>query len=127
MRAAAMLVGLVALGCGSTAALRSEPPPAEVPPPYANTLRWKTASEVDNFGFDVYRSDSEDGSFERVTERPIAGAGTSDLPQQYEWVDTRIDPRRAYYYYVESISMDGSRERFTPVIRAKPKLDPEEP
>ena len=37
----------------------------------------------------------------------------------------KIDPRRTYYYYVESISMDGVRERFTPVGKAGPKIEPE--
>lgn len=89
---------------------------------YTNTLKWKTASEVENFGFDVYRGDAEEGPFERLTETPIPGAGTVDEPQAYVFVDRTIDPRRAYWYYVESISLDGIRERFTPVFRAAPKI-----
>ena len=88
---------------------------------YTNTIRWTTASEVDNFGFDVYRSESEDGPFDLLTEEPVEGAGTVDEPQKYVFVDDTIDPTKAYYYYVESISMSGTRERFTPVVRAKPK------
>ncbi len=101
-----------------TAGAKTASPPAE---PLSNTLRWKTASEVDNFGFDVYRADSEEGPFERLTERPIPGAGTTDEPQQYVFVDDTIEAGRTYWYYVESISMMGVRERFTPVFRAKPK------
>ena len=33
----------------------------------------------------------------------------------------RIEPGRDYYYYVESISLDGRRRRFTPVIHAPKK------
>ncbi len=87
----------------------------------ANTLKWSTASEVDNFGYDVYRSESEEGPFERITEDPIPGAGTTDEPSRYEFADSAIDPSRDYYYYVESIALDGTREIFTPVIRAKAK------
>ncbi len=91
----------------------------------SNTLRWQTASEVDNFGFDVYRSDHEEGPFVRLTETPIPGSGTSDVPTKYEFSDDSIEPNKAYYYYVESISIGGERERFTPVFRSKPKsLDP---
>ena len=93
----------------------------EAAPALENTLRWKTASEVDNFGFDVYRADSEEGPFERLTEEPIPGAGTTDEPQQYVFVDDTIEAGKAYWYYVESISMSGVRERFTPVFRAAPK------
>ena len=86
-----------------------------------NTLKWSTASEVENFGYDVYRGRSEEGPFERITTEPVLGAGTTDLPSFYEFVDGTIEPGVAYFYYVESLSMSGTRKRFTPVIRAKPK------
>ncbi|MEO1084116.1 MAG: hypothetical protein AAFY88_07730 [Acidobacteriota bacterium] len=94
---------------------------------HTNKIRWTTASEVENFGFDVYRGDSEDGPFELLTEQPLEGGGTVDEPRSYVFVDDTIDPTRAYYYYVESITMDGVRERFTPVVRAKPKKPASEP
>jgi hypothetical protein len=88
---------------------------------YANTLRWTTASEVDNFGFDVYRSLAEEGPFDRITAEPIPGAGTVDEPQSYIYVDDTIDPAKGYYYFIESISIDGIREKFSPVTYVKPK------
>src|ERR1700754_4237040 len=33
----------------------------------ANTARWSTASEQDNFGFDVFRGDTEKGEFKKLT------------------------------------------------------------
>lgn len=89
---------------------------------FKNTIRWKTASEVDNFGFDVYRSESEEGQFVRINPEIIEGAGTSDEPRQYEFVDATIDPHKTYFYYVESISMSGTREKFTPVGKAPAKI-----
>jgi hypothetical protein len=94
--------------------------PAPAEPPF-NRLKWSTASEVDNFGFDIYRSTSEEGPFERLTVQPIPGAGTVDEPRYYEYKDTAIDPGVDYYYYVESISVDGIRETFSPIIRAPAK------
>ena len=93
---------------------------------FANTLKWSTASEVDNFGYDIYRGESEDGPFERITADPITGAGTTDEVSEYRYEDDTIDPYKLYYYYVESISMSGERERFTPVFPAKPKLPRED-
>ena len=87
----------------------------------ANTARWTTASEQDNFGFDVYRSDSENGEFAKLTKDPILGAGTSDETHKYEYRDDRIDPCKEYWYYVEGISTNGTREKFTPTFRAPPK------
>jgi hypothetical protein len=96
-------------------------PAAEADEPPVNTLRWTTASEVDNFGFDIYRGLSEDGPFDRITEEPLPGAGTIDEPQNYVFVDRDIDPTVDYYYYIESISLGGVREVFSPVIRAPAK------
>jgi len=115
----------------ATAAAQMAPPPSPSPAPeaspqaspapLANTLKWSTASEVENFGYDVYRGDKEDGPFVRINPKPIPGAGTLDEPRYYQYVDTDIDPTKGYFYYVESISLKGVREKFTPVIKAPPK------
>lgn len=94
---------------------------------YDKTIRWATASEVDNFGYDIFRGPSEDGPFERLTEDPIAGAGTTDEPSYYTYIDEGLDPSRDYYYYIESISMHGERERFTPIQRVPARQPTEEP
>ncbi len=87
----------------------------------SNTVTWSTASESDNFGFDVHRSERRDGRFERITEQPLEGGGTTDLPRDYRFVDDDIESGQEYFYYVESISLSGERKRFTPVMRAPPK------
>ena len=91
-----------------------------------NRIRWSTASEVDNFGYDVYRSLEEKGTFAKVNTKPILGHGTTDEPQSYEFYDDTIDEGIAYWYYVESISIDGEREIFTPIFQAKAKFPPAE-
>lgn len=93
---------------------------------YDKTLRWATASEIDNFGYDIYRGNSADGPFERITEEPIAGAGTTDEPSRYVYVDKDLDTTRDYYYYIESISMHGVREVFTPVQKVAATHPPAE-
>ncbi|MEL7060551.1 MAG: hypothetical protein AAGN46_11040, partial [Acidobacteriota bacterium] len=77
--------------------------------------------EVENFGYDIYRGDSEEGPFERLTADPLPGAGTTDEPSYYDFVDETIEPGERYWYYVESISLGGERERFTPVFQSKAK------
>ncbi len=89
--------------------------PAEVAP-LSNSLRWTTGSEVDTFGFDVYRATEKKGPFDRITEKPILAAGMSDVPSRYSFVDDTIQPGQSYWYYVERISMDGERWAFTPLI-----------
>jgi hypothetical protein len=121
---AMMMIGVV------DAAATGEPQAPQVPDagqkdgdeaPAVNTLRWTTASEVENFGFEIYRASAEDGPFDRITDEPIPGAGTTDEPTSYEYVDAEIDPTRGYYYYIESISLSGVRERFSPIQHAPPK------
>jgi len=87
----------------------------------ANTARWTTASEQNNFGFEVFRGDSEKGEFAKLTKEPILGAGTSDETHKYEYRDDTIDPCKEYWYYVEGITTSGAHEKFTPTFRAPPK------
>ncbi len=86
-----------------------------------NTARWKTASEQDNFGFDIFRGESEKGDFKKLTEKPILGAGTSDETHSYEFRDDTIDPCKDYWYYVEEVSNKGVHEKISPVFRAPAK------
>lgn len=121
MKARVVSFALFLLCCSPSA---SHTPPSPSPNAAAalrNTLYWSTASEESNFGFDVYRATSARGPFACITERPIAGAGTSDEPHDYAYADEAIEAETAYFYYVESISFDGQRRPFTPIIEAPPK------
>ena len=90
-------------------------------PPLNNTVRWSTASESDTFGYDVYRAESREGPFRRITPNPVLGGGTTDLVQRYEFADDTIESGTPYYYYVERILLSGRRERLTPVFEAPEK------
>lgn len=94
---------------------------SEARKPEPNTVRWATASEVDNFGFDVYRGLAEAGPFEKVNAEIIPAAGTTDMPQRYEFIDATIEADTVYWYYVESISMNGERKRISPIYPSEPK------
>jgi len=111
-----VLAGLFAQAAPPEATSAPSPAPA-----LSNTIKWSTASEVENFGYDVFRADKEEGPFARLNARTIAGAGTVDEPRAYQYVDATIEVGKAYWYYVESISMAGVREKFTPVFQSKAK------
>jgi hypothetical protein len=122
MRRLSALFLLVLLNaCASSPPNRQSDAAPQAAQALQNVIRWSTASEVDNFGYDVFRGPTEEGPFERVNDTPIAGHGTTDVPQNYEFRDTSIAPLTAYFYYVESISLQGDRERFTPVFQSRPK------
>ncbi len=90
-----------------------------------NNLKWKTASEQENFGYDIYRSDTQEGEYSVINDEMIEGAGTTGNASSYAYKDDTIDPCKQYYYYIESISMDGEREAFTPKFPSKIKIQPE--
>jgi len=115
--AAGSAVAAGAAGCGD----QSKVPAAER---VTNTARWTTASENETFGYDVYRGDSEDGKFVRVSKKPILGHGTTSETNKYEFVDDTIDPCKDYWYYVEEITTSGERVKFTSVFKAKAKRQP---
>lgn len=90
------------------------------------TLRWTTASEVDNAGFYVFRSEQKDGDFKQLNEKMLPGAGNAEVPSKYVYVDLDVQDGKTYYYYIESVSLSGKHEKFSPVIDrtccAKPGL-----
>jgi hypothetical protein len=118
-------VVFVALALAAQVAAAQAPAPAApaspAPNPLSNTIKWSTASEVENFGYDVFRGDKEEGPFTKLNSKIIAGAGTVDEPRYYQYVDETIEAGKEYWYYVESVSHAGVREKFTPVFKSKAK------
>ncbi len=90
----------------------------------SHTIKWRTASENQNYGYDVYRSESSEGPFDKVTKTPIIGAGTTDLISSYKFIDKDVKKGKDYYYYIESISENGKRKKFTPVKKNTIKTEP---
>ncbi|MCZ6680441.1 MAG: lamin tail domain-containing protein [Candidatus Poribacteria bacterium] len=74
-------------------------------------LRWQTASEVDILGWDVYRSPARDGEYEKINGEIIQATAGVGAAQQYEYIDPTQDLDQSYYYYIESIGLNGERER----------------
>ncbi len=78
-------------------------------------LNWTTESEVDNAGFYIYRSETEDGEFKVVNPSMIQGAGTTGERTAYTWTDTTAKPNTVYYYRIEDVSHAGIREQLATV------------
>ena len=73
-------------------------------------IRWATASEVDNAGFRILRSDTGKAAFRSITPRLISGAGTTGERSDYAFTDETAKPGIAYAYRLESVSLAGQRE-----------------
>ncbi|MFQ5637017.1 MAG: right-handed parallel beta-helix repeat-containing protein [bacterium] len=76
-------------------------------------LVWATASETNNFGFEVQRSRKQTGDFVKVGFVP--GAGTTVTRKDYEFRDS-VDSG-VFYYRLKQIDMDGAF-KFSSIIQA---------
>ena len=78
-------------------------------------LKWTTESEVDNAGFNIYRSETKEGEFKVVNPTMVQGAGTTGERNEYTWTDTTAKPNTVYYYRIEDVSHAGVREQLATV------------
>ncbi len=72
----------------------------------AATLWWTTASETNNFGFDVQLQSTRTG-WSKIAFVP--GHGTTNQPQSYRFTDTELTSGD-YQYRLKQIDLDGSFE-----------------
>ncbi len=67
-------------------------------------LRWGTATEVNNYGFEIQRAFGNQ-SFEYVDF--VFGSGNSNSPKHYFYVDTTLTESGLYSYRLKQIDFDG--------------------
>ena len=103
-------------------------PPSDLPLEDGKVvIHWTTESELDNAGFNIYRSETRNGEFKQVNAQLIEGAGTTGERNTYKWVDTTAKPGVVYYYQIEDVSFAGERQalainRLKGYVSAKDKL-----
>ena len=80
----------------------------------AITLEWETATEFNNLGFFVNRSDTEGGIYEQIGDFiPAEGTGVSGFI--YQFTDDLVQAERIYFYKLEAIDLNTISEFFGPV------------
>ena len=70
-------------------------------------VQWSTESELDNAGFNLYHSESEDGEYSKLNKELIPAKGSSTQGASYEFSDTKVKNRKTYYYKLEDIDLNG--------------------
>jgi len=87
-------------------------------------LKWRTESEVDNLGWNIYRGEKKDGKFVKINKELIPGAGNSAMPNSYKFVDKTAIKGRQYYYYLEDVDIAGTRNKSSiiPISKEAKKL-----
>ena len=84
-------------------------------------LTWTTLSEIDNAGFNLWRSEAEEGEYIRINPRIIAAEGGSTLGAEYAYTDYTAQPATVYFYRLENIDTSGARTFHGPVSAAIPE------
>jgi hypothetical protein len=82
------------------------------------TIKWTTASEVENAGFEIFRAPKGNGEFQKVasyvSNGDLAGLGTSSAGRNYSYIDNGFDlrPGTSYLYQLVSVDLDGTRHEY---------------
>ena len=71
------------------------------------TLQWATATERDNYGFNLYRATSEDGERTLLNAEMIPSlvAPGSPYGAEYEFVDSTAEAGVQYFYWLEDVDI----------------------
>lgn len=67
-------------------------------------LHWSTATEINNYGFNIERRDVNSFNWQKIGF--VAGSGTSNVPKEYSFTDNKL-PSGKYSYRLKQIDRDG--------------------
>jgi hypothetical protein len=83
-------------------------------------VTWRTVSETNNYGFEVYRK--RDGTDDWLKIAFVNGHGTTLAPQSYSYLDRTV-PFGKYYYCIKQIDLDGKSETFPKGTPSEPEME----
>lgn len=78
-------------------------------------VAWETASEIDNAGFNLYRSDSLEGQYARLNAALIPAQGGPTQGAGYAYEDTDVTLGVTYWYKLEDVDVYGRSTLHGPV------------
>jgi hypothetical protein len=84
-------------------------------------VTWKTVSETNNYGFEIYRKRGDAGDWTNIGF--VEGHGTTLAAQSYSYLDRSL-PFGKYYYQIKQVDLDGKSETF-PLMTVNVGVAPE--
>jgi len=78
-------------------------------------IEWTTATEIDNAGFNLYRSLSKVGEKSKLNEGLIPAQSDELQGASYSFTDENYTPGVTYYYWLEDVDLHGRSTMHGPV------------
>jgi len=78
-------------------------------------LEWATETELDNAGFNVWRSEEKDGEYVRINPYFIPAEGEAGFGAEYSHADYDVKNGVTYYYLLEDVDFCGKSTLHGPV------------
>ncbi len=70
-------------------------------------IEWETKAEIDNAGFNLYRSAGKGGDYEKINAALIPAKGSATGGATYRYRDVNLLNRTTYYYMLEDVDQRG--------------------
>jgi hypothetical protein len=86
-------------------------------------VKWETAQEIDNLGFNLYRSTTRLGDKTKLNAELIPSKVPPGSPfgARYTWTDRTVVPGQGYFYWLEDVGVSGETTMHGPAkTRANP-------
>ena len=78
-------------------------------------LEWATETELDNAGFNLWRSEEKDVQYVRINPYFIPAEGEAGFGAEYSFTDYDVQNGKTYYYKLEDIDVYGNSTFHGPV------------
>ena len=79
-------------------------------------LNWTTQSETNLLGYNVYRNTNDSNENSLKMNRILISGNNTSSEQNYEFIDEEVSDKTEYYYWLESVDLDGSIMTFGPTV-----------
>ncbi|RMG67994.1 MAG: hypothetical protein D6715_03465 [Calditrichaeota bacterium] len=82
-------------------------------------LKWRTESEVQNLGFEIWRAEQEDGDYQMLSSYQsnpaLEGQFNSSQATDYQFEDRQVLPGRVYWYRLVDVDVNGQKTEHGPI------------
>jgi len=78
-------------------------------------VKWTSATELDNAGFNIHRSTSKDEGYVQINKEFIPAMGSTTHGATYAFTDYDVIDGVTYYYWLEDVDLNGNSTMQGPI------------